>query len=169
MESLKELMNKIDDIKKKINNEEYLDIVDDLKDISESYSGLYKFTFFKQEKVLKFGNSTDLNRYIFIPKRFTQIVKLKKRDFSNDSEIRDFIFQINYHTFFEKTSYGQDLKSLYIDYTTDIPTLSILNDGDKVEMRDFNLANEKNTDYDSDNDDIYIKMSTIIPLKIEEM
>jgi len=176
MENLRTMMTEIDDIKDNIKEGEYLKLVDNLNNANKVFSNLYKFTYLHQEKQYNYGNCNEPATYEFILKKKIQIVNISKisghhteiDEHEQDKRHKQFIKDVNEFNFVGVHK-DYDNISLSIRYNS-IPTI-IINSQNVESFRNHKLEEEINgeRDYNSDEDDMFITINDIIPLKIEEL
>lgn len=94
MEQLGEIMNMIDEIKEKINDEEYKNLVNKIKKVNDNNEELYLLNYYEQEPYLKAGGSDELEHTLIRMKRKSIIAKFDKYYF-DDEKKEDFIKGIN--------------------------------------------------------------------------
>ncbi len=155
-------MNMIDEIKEKINDEEYKNLVNKIKKVNDNKEELYLLNYYEQEPYLKAAAKDELEYTLIRMKRKSIIAKFDKYYFDDDDKIEDFIKAINRIP--NQCGDIQDVRNLYVRTNGDFPLIQTTK-GNKVYTEYF-IDDPEDTDYENYN---LIKYKQFMPISIKKI
>ena len=161
MEQLAEIMNMIDEIKEKINDEEYKNLVNKIKEVNDEKQDLYLLEYLEQSLSIELQDINRPNRHKINMTRKVIIAKFDKKYFENDTIIDRYVKAING----TGNENGGNRDNLYIRTNWDFP---------KIQINECNCPNgeyiQGNFDGERDeDDDIFLEYQQFIPISIKKI
>lgn len=153
-------MNMIDEIKEKINDEEYKNLVNKIKEVNDEKQDLYLLEYYEQSLSIKSKDMISPTCHKINIERKVIIAKFDRKDFENDTIIDRYIKGIN-RTGNQNICHIID--NLYIRTNWDVPKIQ-MNPSTHGEYIQSNFDKERDED-----DDILLEYQQFIPISIKKI